>query len=781
MQTSMPGRGAAAPAPAASCAEPSRARAGRRLRPLAALALVIAAAIGGPGAARADGGARPDDVAKPLGGTRSITELFGVPVAKRLLSSDRPEDQIRGVERLGSLGTDEAIAALVETLEGGGSTAAAMRVRLSAVRVLAAHTDKEAARQVLVRELSTPVGPEARGMVSPLQSLLRRTAAFALARAGTKKATAPLLSAVERGGPAGEAAALALKAYPPSSIDSFFENKKKLPASQIAFLGELGDLRAIEKLRPLLKDEKDTDVQLATVVALAKLGDETAARAVRPWLKRGDPRLLKAAAEALIHLGAPEAAPSVAALLASDVTREVGLALALRAPMRSLVDPLAAALEKLSPDDRPRAIAALGRVGGPEAVKKLAGVIDKGLGGEGAGKSDAKSDATSDRKSDAKSDAKSDRKSDAKSGAKGDEKSDAGALPPLVVPALFALATMPGDEARAAIEKLLGDARAAKEDAFGRAVVRAAIVRAVVRGEAPGGLGARLEKWEASKDGASRAVAALGLVATGAKGAADVVAACTEKKCDAAVLHAAARGALARGTPDLLPFLGLLEQAWVRGADLAKPGALAVAAGVGLLAEPSGRSVPTSTLAAWAESGGPLAPLAARALPSRDDDVTRGRIERLLEGSDPVVRAHVALGLGRDPEKDAVSLLADAYRFEDDAQVRAAIVRALSERKEPQRAATLEAARALDPDDGVRALARAALAGRALPPPSAQSQAAAWVTIEDNDAGAEKRVLAGRVVRSDGVALPFVADPDGVLLVPGLSHQKYNLQLQTIE
>lgn len=764
MQTSMPGRGAAAPA----FEQPAPARGRRRFGRIAALALVVAAAVGGPGAARADGGARADDVAKPLGGTRSVTELFGVPVARRLLASDRTEDRIRGVERLGSLGTDEAIAALVGTLEGGGSTASETMVRLSAVRVLAAHTDKDTARQVLVRELSTPVGPEARGTVSPLQSLLRQTAALALARAGTKKATAPLLSAVERGGPAGEAAALALRAYPPSSIDSFFENKKKLPASQIAFLGELGDLRAIEKLRPMLA-EKDTDVQLATVVALAKLGDEKAAAAVRPWLKRGDPRLLKAAAEALIHLGAPEAAPSVAALLASDVTREAGLALALRAPMRALVDPLAAALEKLSPDDKPRAIAALGRVGGPGAVKKLVAVIDKGLGGEGAEKSDAKSD----RKSDAKSDAKSDKKSDAGSGA--------GALPPLVVPALFALATMPGDEARAAIEKLLGDARAAKEDAFGRAVVRAAIVRAVVRGEAPAGLGDRLAKWEASKDGASRAVAALGLVATGAKGAADVVAACTEKKCDAAVLHAAARGALARGAGELLPFLGLLEQAWVRGDDLAKPGALAVAAGVGLLADPSGRSVPTSTLAAWAESGGPLAPPAARALPSRDDDVTRGRIERLLEGSDPVVRAHVALGLGRDPEKDAVSLLADAYRFEDDAQVREAIVRALSERKEAQRVATLETARALDPDAGVRALARAALAGRALPPPSAQSQAAAWVTIEDNDAGAEKRVLAGRVVRSDGVALPFVADPDGVLLVPGLSHRKYNLQLQTIE
>lgn len=739
-----------------------------RSRPLAALAVAIATALGSPGAVHADSSARSRDTAKPLGGTRSLNDLFGVPVARRLLVSDRTEDRIRGVERLGSLGSDEAIAALVETLEGGGSNAGDTMVRLSAVRVLAAHTDKDAARQVLVRELSTPVGPEARGTVSPLQSLLRRTAALALARAGTKKATAPLLSAVERGGPAGEAAALALKAYPPSTIDSFFENKKKLPASQIAFLGELGDLRAIEKLRPMLA-EKDTDVQLAAVVALAKLGDETAAATVRPWLKRGDPRLLKAAAEALIHLNAPEAAPSVAALLASDVTREAGLALALRAPMRPLVEPLAKAMEKLSADDKPRAIAAIGRAGGPEAVKRLVLEIEKALAAAAAGEGPAKGDA--------KSNTKSDKKSDAKDAAGSDAKAGGGKLPALVTPALFALATMAGEEARAALEKLLADPRGSKEDAFGRAVARAAIVRAVIRGDAPGGLDARLEGWSASKDGASRAVAALGLVATGAKSAADMIASCTEKKCDEPVLHAAARGALARGASELAPFLGLLEAAWARGTDLAQPKAIAVGAGVGLLADPSGRGVPTSTLAAWAESGGPLAPLAARALPSRDDDVTRGRIERLLQGSDPVVRAHVALGLGKDPEKDAVSLLANAYRFEDDAQVRAAIIRALSERKEPQRTATLEVARALDPDDGVRALARAALAGRALPPPATLAQAAAWVAIEDNDAGAGAAARAGRVVRSDGIAVPFVADPDGVLLVPGLSHQKYNLQL----
>ncbi len=188
--------------------------------------------------------------------------------------------------------------------------------------------------------------------------------------------------------------------------------------------------------------------------------------------------------------------------------------------------------------------------------------------------------------------------------------------------------------------------------------------------------------------------------------------------------------------------------------------------------------MPTSTLAAWAESGGPLAPLAARALPARDDDVTRGRIERLLKGSDPVVRAHVALGLGKDPEKDAVSLLASAYRFEDDAQVRASIVRALAQRKEVQRTETLEIARALDADDGVRALARAALAGKPVSPPRDAHAGGGLGLHRGQRRGRRHTGIARRADRPSGRRRgAFRGRSRRRLLVPGLSHQKYNLQL----
>jgi hypothetical protein len=202
--------------------------------------------------------------------------------------------------------------------------------------------------------------------------------------------------------------------------------------------------------------------------------------------------------------------------------------------------------------------------------------------------------------------------------------------------------------------------------------------------------------------------------------------------------------------------------------------------GAALLGHPDGAGLPTSVLATWAESGGPLAPLAARALPARDDEALRGRIKRLLEGSDPVVRAHVALGLGHDPEPSAVSLLTSAYRFEEDPAVRRAVVRGLSLRTEVQRLATLALARELDPDDEVRALARAAIDGRTLDPGIRPALGAeprrkvAWVTLQSTVSGP---LPAARLIRSDGLAVPAVADPDGALLIPGMPAGPASLRL----
>jgi hypothetical protein len=242
-----------------------------------------------------------------------------------------------------------------------------------------------------------------------------------------------------------------------------------------------------------------------------------------------------------------------------------------------------------------------------------------------------------------------------------------------------------------------------------------------------------------------------------------------------ALLAAIGRASLGRGPEGPAEFTAVLrETGRLDGRDLAP------AMGIALLSDPNAEGLSTETLGRLAEEGGPLAPLAARALPTRDGEAVRSQIKRLLEGTDPVIRAHIAFGLANDPEPDAVSLLVEAYRFEEDASVRRAVIRALSARKEKQRIATLTMARDLDPDDGVRALAKAALDGRSLLPPATDPAGTVlWVSLVANAPG-ELDAISGRAarfVRADGLAVPVVSDPDGVLIIPGMPEGRAGLTL----
>ncbi|MRG92795.1 HEAT repeat domain-containing protein [Polyangium spumosum] len=670
------------------------------------------------------GRARPvtvDDDGESYGPPRgTLRGTFGVPVAERLLESGSAEGRLRGVQRLGAIGTPEAIDALTSAFEQSSILTRDGRTRLEGVRILAKHADREAVRPLLVREL-TEGGPEARA--ASHGGLARGAAALALARSHDKKALSALLGAVLQGGPGREAAQAALVVHPPASVAPLLEGRRRIEPALCVLLGELGDVRAIPRLRQALNDV-DPAHRAAAALALARLGDGSAGEAARTWVKSDDVKQKRAGAEVLARLGAVGAAEAIGALLAAGPTRLDGVRLALVAPSPALVKPLVAALEALDLDDREQVIAAIGRAGGPEAATALLAALGK---------------------------------------------------PEHATAAAFALARMPGKEARAALERALGST-SAKKGAPRRLITRAALVRALVLGEEPRGLGDVLAAMANEKEPADRAVSVFGRVATGRTSVRDALdAACPDKKpCDVALVAAAARASLARaasGEGD-----GPAELARVFGARASKgdaPSAIEIAAGVALLADPSGAGLSASLLARWAEGESPLAPLAARALPSRDDEAIRGRIKRLLAGTDPVIRAHTALGLALDPEPDATSLLASAYRFEEDPTVRRAVVRALSVRREKVRVATLELARDLDPDDQVRALARAALTktGRALlPATSVPGGPVAWVSLVANAPSALVSIQgrAARLVRSDGVVVPVVADPDGVLLVPGL-------------
>jgi hypothetical protein len=340
--------------------------------------------------------------------------------------------------------------------------------------------------------------------------------------------------------------------------------------------------------------------------------------------------------------------------------------------------------------------------------------------------------------------------------------------------AAFALAQAPGDEPRGALERALE-----RPGSVRRLAVRAGVARALLRDDAPKGLVSSLEGLLSSANDADRATAAFGLVALRRRSARDLVG-----SRDPAIARASARAAFVGGGEGL-------AAAAERLADESDP-ITCTALGIALSAEPGlAGAISTHRLIDWAEQGGPLAPLAARALAVREGGEGEGaaqrggpgegagskqRVLRLLVSEDEVIRAHTAQGLGESREPDAVSRLAKAFAFEAETTVRRAIVQALSRRGEPQRTPVLELAAALDPDTEIREMARLALAGHHLGDARDGASRAkvggyvAWISVVPNDPALRQHVAfrSGRLLRPDGVSLPVVTDPDGFLLVAGL-------------
>ena len=170
---------------------------------------------------------------------------------------------------------------------------------------------------------------------------------------------------------------------------------------------------------------------------------------------------------------------------------------------------------------------------------------------------------------------------------------------------------------------------------------------------------------------------------------------------------------------------------------------------------------------------------AARALGTRDSEVIRPRIRRLLATGNPVLRSQISLGLANSPLSSAVSILADAYETEADALVRRAIVRALSARREVQKLEALRHAAVLDPDAAVRAMASAALAGRRVDVPE-RGRHVAWIWVDTTNGGATKTSRAALVVSSTGLAIAVASDDDGSILVPGLPPGDSIVQLASV-
>ncbi len=609
----------------------------------------------------------------------SLQSHLAIAVAERLLTSDRSDDRVRGVERLVASGQREAIDRLVRALSDEKALSRDGRARLAGIRGLAAFASREAVRLVLGKALADPGA-------GPLSPLVRDTSAMALAASEDARALEVLVDALRRGGPSAATAERALLAYPPKSLGAFLAAPEGLSAAICNLFGRLDDARAIGLLRgtlargllrvprrpdpqesdtPISAEEENRQARVAAALALARLGDQEQVPVAQNWVGSADPWLKLKGAEVLLLSRAPDGRRAIAAMILAPPTRSAAVGLAAQAPAADLLPALAEAA-KTADDPGKLAAVLVGRIGGPTAVAALQALMKQ---------------------------------------------------PARAWEAAFALARAPGEEARRAIEAILGLSE------LGRLAARAGTVRALALRDPPRGLGDRLRSLLASKDPADRAAGAFGLAALGEMDVRNLV-----FSRDAVVARAAARASLFAGPRAARA----CSERLANEKDALTRAALAIGmAGSVEAFEP----LSTLQLAQWAEADEPLSALAVVALGSRDEPAEQRRLRRFLESGDPVLRAHAAFALALSPIPDAASRLSDAWRFEIDATVRRAI------------------------------------AGCAGGPTSVGGCYVAWISLSPSASAAPSvgRERVGALVDSSGLSLPLVTDPDGALLVVGVS------------
>jgi len=203
---------------------------------------------------------------------------------------------------------------------------------------------------------------------------------------------------------------------------------------------------------------------------------------------------------------------------------------------------------------------------------------------------------------------------------------------------------------------------------------------------------------------------------------------------------------------------------------------LRVALSVGLLDPDAAGRAPTPLLLELTHEGGPGALLAAFALAARKDADLLPLLRELLTSGDPWLRAHALLGLSLARDPDVLGLIEHAYRFEPDAAVRHAAVVAVSRRPEPVRTRLLRLAAELDDSAFVRDAARRALAGHALGGGLLGNETA-WLELAKNPGLADDVVPAALFRTASGLALPAVADPDGVVVLANVDPAPLDVRL----
>lgn len=313
--------------------------------------------------------------------------------------------------------------------------------------------------------------------------------------------------------------------------------------------------------------------------------------------------------------------------------------------------------------------------------------------------------------------------------------------------AAYALAVMPGSKAEEALAAMLDGATAPRR----RRALRAGAVRAARLDGTVSKLKDAAKSLVDAKDAADRAAATLFLATL------DLGRAKKALASEDVVLRRAATSALLAHP--------VLDAAEVARAHLATKGASeepdvvrALAAVAARAVDGSiARDVPISTaiLAGWLSEGGSAAPLAAFLLAARGGSAPSPHVARALVSDSFDVRAAALLGLGASPDASATALLSQRALDLARPSLRRAAVRALAARGAAAGKKTLALVRALDADKTARALAASAAGPRT---PLAIGDEVVQAKI-----GGASSTLA-TVVTADGLALPALRDPDGVLL-----------------
>jgi HEAT repeat protein len=633
----------------------------------------------------------------------TLKRRVGVDVAEDLLRSQNPDDRQRGFERLGSIGTAQALDLLLKSFEPGGSAHSA-KDRLIAVRALAPHANVPAARDFLVRIMvgvgSNPERPEA------IDGMIEHAAALALAATGDDAALSALGKALRQPGHVADTARDALLAFPPKNLGPIVRDLRSPTRAFASLLGELGDLRAVPALRELVRGAP-IEVRPEAALALAQLGVSETIELGRHWLEHENGADFQlAATRILLQFHTPDAAAAVGRLLQSPQTHAAGLDLANSKSLPALSATLLQQARAVSADERSALFSALGLAGTREAIYFLGGELST----RGA--------------------------------------SSAAAL---------ALALAPDAQAEAMLEQALRGASTR------RAAVRASLVRKLALDRTPSGLEAALQALAQSHDESDRALFFQASALISPDRVAELL-----KRASKREIRALARDAL---LPEVARALAE-RLATERGPELRE--ALAAC----LVSSEAAERVPSDVLLELIDARGLAAPLAARALGSRDSRALRPKIASLLVSQDTLLRSHVALGLGQSEDSSALGMLEHAYRFETDSGVRLAIVHALAARREPARLRPLSLARALDGSAKVRQAAALALTG-AQPNHEGAGPQTAWLDFshETDEALGDAPALGALLITAAGLALPAFADPDGVLLLPALPAGPVELRL----